>query len=300
MLRHDRSEHGYRPVPESIQRPDYVGRARPQTGPRQTDNASPPRRPDQFHCVDDETVELIKAASQLAARALAHTATMALPGVTTNQLDQAAHEFLCDHGAYPSPLGYRRYPKSICTSKNDVICHGIPDDVTLIEGDIVNIDITAYLGGVHGDTSATYGVGQVDEQANLLIERTREALVRAIAVVTPGRELNAVGRVIEAFAKRFDYGVVRDFTGHGIGRDFHTGLIVPHYDDPDSQVVLNPGMVFTIEPMLTTGSIDYKIWSDEWTVVTADGGRSAQFEHTVAVTKTGVVVLSELALSELA
>lgn len=281
MLRANKSESIYRTVPESIARPEYVGRGQP--------------RPSKNGPVDAVTVEKIRVASQLAARALAYTSSLVAPGVTTNQLDEAAHEFLCDHGAYPSPLGYRRYPKSICTSKNDVICHGIPDDDPLEEGDIVNIDVTAYIGGVHGDTSATVGVGQIDESSRLLVERTHEALNRAIAVVAPGRELNAIGRVIEAFANRFGYGVVRDFTGHGIGNDFHTGLIVPHYDDPNLNVVLRPGMVFTIEPMLTTGTIDYNIWSDGWTVVTADGGRSAQFEHTVAVTESGVDVLSELA-----
>lgn len=295
MLRDSKSGPNYRPVPEFITRPDYVGRLSPRSASRRpASDSQAPRTPDRHHSVDLETVELIRGASQLAARALAHTAALVAPGVTTDQLDAAAHDFLCDHGAYPSPLGYRRYPKSICTSKNEVICHGIPDNEALVEGDIVNIDVTAYIGGVHGDTSATFGVGKIDEASQLLIERTREALTRAIAVVAPGRELNTIGRVIEAFAKRFDYGVVRDFTGHGIGCDFHTGLIVPHYDDPDLSVTLRPGMVFTIEPMLTMGSIDYEIWPDGWTVVTADRSRSAQFEHTVAVTQSGVDVLSEL------
>lgn len=223
-----------------------------------------------------------------------HTARFIEPGITTNELDATAHEYLCDHGAYPSPLGYRKFPKSICTSKNEVICHGIPDDLPLTDGDIVNLDVTAYLDGVHGDTSATFPVGVVDESSQLLMDRTQEALRRGIAVVAPGRELNAIGRVIEAYANRFGYGVVRDFTGHGIGRDFHTGLVVPHYDDPDLDVIMKPGMVFTIEPMLTAGSIDYDVWPDGWTVVTRDGGRSAQFEHTVVVTDSGVDVLSEM------
>jgi methionyl aminopeptidase len=191
-------------------------------------------------------------------------------------------------------LGYRGFPKSICTSKNEVICHGIPDDVELTEGEIVNIDVTAYLDGVHGDTSATYPVGEIDEESRLLIERTQEALARGVEAVAPGRPLNAVGRVTEAFANRFEYGVVRDFTGHGIGQEFHTGLIVPHYDDPELDVIMQPGMVFTIEPMLTLGTVDYDLAADGWTVTTADNRRTAQFEHTVAVTDTGVDVLSAL------
>jgi methionyl aminopeptidase len=241
-----------------------------------------------------ELIERVRAASQLAARALAHTAALVAPGVTTNALDAAAHEFLCDHGAYPSPLGYRGFPKSICTSKNEVICHGIPDDVELAAGDIVNIDVTAYLDGVHGDTSATFAVSEIDDESRLLLERTREALARGVGAVSPGRPLRVIGTVIEAFANRFGYGVVRDFTGHGIGQDFHTGLIVPHYDDPELEVVMQPGMVFTIEPMLTLGTLDYDLAADGWTVTTADKKRSAQFEHTVAVTDTGVDLLSAL------
>jgi methionyl aminopeptidase len=241
-----------------------------------------------------ELIERVRRASQLAARALAHTAALVAPGVTTNALDAAAHDFLCDYGAYPSPLGYRGFPKSICTSKNEVICHGIPDDIELAEGDIVNIDVTAYLDGVHGDTSATFAAGEIDDESRLLLERTREALVRGVGAVAPGRSLRVIGTVIEAFANRFGYGVVRDFTGHGIGQDFHTGLIVPHYDDPDLDVVMQLGMVFTIEPMLTLGTIEYELAADGWTVTTADNKRSAQFEHTVAVTDTGVDVLSAL------
>jgi methionyl aminopeptidase len=214
------------------------------------------------------------------------------PGVTTDELDRIGHEYLCDHGAYPSTLGYRRFPKSLCTSINEVICHGIPDSTVLQDGDIVNVDITAFIGGVHGDTDATYLVGEVDEESRLLVERTHEAMMRAIKAVAPGRTLNVVGRVIESYAKRFGYGVVRDFTGHGIGTSFHTGLVVPHYDDPHADLVLEAGMTFTIEPMLTLGSIDYEIWDDGWTVVTQDRSRSAQFEHTILVTATGSEILT--------
>ena len=154
------------------------------------------------------------------------------PGVTTDELDRVGHEFLLDHGAYPSTLGYKGFPKSLCTCVNEVICHGIPDSRVLEDGDIVNIDITAFIDGVHGDTNATFLVGDVDEETRLLVERTQEALVRAINAVKPGRRVNVIGRVIESYAKRFGYGVVREFTGHGIGTTFHSGLVIPHFDDP--------------------------------------------------------------------
>lgn len=268
-----------RPVPVSIPRPEYVGRDRPE-------------RFSGSEIKDRETIERMRLAGSVAARALAEVARHVRPGVTTDELDRIGHEFLCDHDAYPSTLGYRGYPKSLCTSVNEVICHGIPDDTVLTDGDIVNIDITAFIGGVHGDTDATYLVGEVDEQSRLLVERTREAMLRGIKAVAPGRPLNAVGRVIQAYAKRFGYGVVRDFTGHGIGTAFHSGLVVPHYDDPHDTTVMEVGMTFTIEPMLTLGSIDYEIWDDGWTVVTRDRLRSAQFEHTVLVTETGSEILT--------
>jgi methionyl aminopeptidase len=189
-------------------------------------------------------------------------------------------------------LGYRGYPKSLCSSLNEVICHGIPDDTVLREGDICNIDITAYLGGVHGDTNATFLVGEVREEVRLLVQRTEEATMRGIRAVKPGRPINVIGRVIESYAKRFGYGVVRDFTGHGIGTSFHTGLVIPHYDDPHADTVMLPGMTFTIEPMLTLGTYDYRMWSDGWTAVTADGSWTAQFEHTLEVTDTGAEILT--------
>jgi methionyl aminopeptidase len=268
-----------RAVPAHIERPEYVGRKAP----------TPYRGPE---VKDADTIERMRVAGRIAAQALEEVARHIAPGVTTDELDQVGHDFLLDHGAYPSTLGYRGYPKSLCTSINEVICHGIPDDHALNDGDIVNIDITAYIGGVHGDTDATYLVGDVEEESRLLVERTREATMRAIRAVAPGRHLNVIGRVIESYAKRFGYGVVRDFTGHGIGTAFHSGLVVTHYDDPRATTVMQPGMTFTIEPMLTLGSIDYTIWPDGWTVVTQDGRRSAQFEHTVLVTDTGHEILT--------
>lgn len=268
-----------RNVPVAIPRPEYVGRPRP-------------ARYDGPEVKDADTIERMRRAGQVAAQALHAVSEHIAPGVTTDELDGIGHDFLVSRGAYPSTLGYRGFPKSLCTSINEVICHGIPDDTVLRDGDIVNIDITAFLDGVHGDTDATYLVGDVDEESRLLVERTHEATMRGIKAVAPGRPLNAVGRVIEAYARRFGYGVVRDFTGHGIGTSFHSGLVVPHYDDPDLTVVMEEGMTFTIEPMLTLGTIDYDIWDDGWTVVTQDRRRSAQFEHTVLVTATGADILT--------
>jgi methionyl aminopeptidase len=268
-----------RSVPAEIVRPEYVGKRGP----------SPFRGSD---VKDAETIDRMRAAGRIAARAMAAAAAAIAPGVTTDELDRIGHEFLLDHGAYPSTLGYRGFPKSLCTSVNEVICHGIPDSYELRDGDIVNIDITAYIDGVHGDTDATYLVGDVDEESRLLVERTEEALRRAIKAVAPGRPINVIGRVIESYAKRFGYGVVRDFTGHGIGEAFHSGLIIPHYDDPNATELIREGMTFTIEPMLTLGSIDYDIWDDGWTVVTKDRKRSAQFEHTIVVTASGAEILT--------
>jgi methionyl aminopeptidase len=234
----------------------------------------------------------MRIAGRLAAQALEEVGRHVAPGVTTDFLDKIGHEFICDHGAYPSPLGYRGYPKSLCTSLNEVICHGIPDDTAVADGDIINIDVTVYIGGVHGDTNATFLAGEVDEESRLLVERTREAMARGVKAVAPGRPLNTVGLVIEKYASRFGYGVVRDFTGHGIGKTFHSGLVVPHYDDPRNTVVMEPGMTFTIEPMITLGTITYDVWKDGWTAVTKDHKRTAQFEHTVLVTEDGHEILT--------
>ena len=268
-----------RAVPAAIERPEYVGRPQP------TPYLGPEVK-------DADTIAAMRVAGRIAAQALQEVGRHIEPGVTTDRLDQIGHEFLCDHGAYPSTLGYRGFPKSLCTSLNEVICHGIPDSTVVSDGDIVNIDITAFIGGVHGDTNATFLAGDVDEQSRLLVERTHEATLRAIRAVKPGRTLNVVGRVIESYAKRFGYGVVRDFTGHGIGTSFHSGLIVPHYDDPSASLILETGMTFTIEPMLTLGTINYEIWDDGWTVVTQDRKRTAQFEHTILVNDTGSEILT--------
>jgi methionyl aminopeptidase len=269
-----------RAVPPSIVRPEYVDRPAPAkfTG---SDVKSP------------EVIEAMRVAGRIAAQALEVCGNAVAPGVTTDEIDRLGHEFLLDHGAYPSTLGYRGFPKSLCTSVNEVICHGIPDDRPLQEGDICNIDITAYTGGVHGDNNATFLVGEVDEESRLLVERTREALARAIKAARPGRQVNVIGRVIESYAKRFGYGVVRDYTGHGVGEAFHSGLVIPHYDSaPDYDTLIEPGMTFTIEPMLNLGTPDWVEWDDGWTIVTADGLRSAQFEHTILITESGPEILT--------
>ncbi len=268
-----------RPVPDSIARPEYVDRPGPApfTG---------------SEVKDDETIAKMRVACRLAAQARELVGTHVVPGVTTDELDRVGHEFLCDHGAYPSTLGYKGFPKSLCSSVNEVVCHGIPDARVVEDGDIVNIDITAYLDGVHGDTNATFLAGAVDEETRLLVERTHEALDRAIKAVRPGRRVSVIGRVIESYARRFGYGVVREFTGHGIGTSFHSGLIIPHYDEPRFDDEILPGMTFTIEPMLNLGTAEWVMWDDGWTVVTADGRRSAQFEHTLLVTADGAEVLT--------
>ncbi len=235
----------------------------------------------------------MRRAGRLAAQALQSAASIIEPGVSTDELDRVAHEFLLDHGAYPSTLGYRGYPKSLCASVNEVVCHGIPDSRALVEGDIVNLDITAYLNGVHGDTNATFPVGEIDEASRLLIERTREAMLRGVKAAAPGRPVNVIGRVIESYARRFGYGVVREYTGHGIGTAFHSGLIIPHYDAaPSYATLIEPGMTFTVEPMLTIGSPGSRLWDDGWTVVTTDGRRTAQFEHTILITPDGPQILT--------
>ena len=269
-----------RSVPTAIPRPECVDKPAP-------------ARYQGAEVKDAETIERIRIAGRVAAQAMEAAAAAIAPGVTTDELDRIGHEFLLDHGAYPSTLGYRGFPKSLCTSVNEVVCHGIPDARPLEEGDIVNIDITAYLGGVHGDTDATYLVGEVDEESRLLVERTREAMMRGINAVAPGRPINVIGRVISSYARRFGYGVVRDFTGHGIGEAFHSGLIIPHYDAaPAYATVMQPGMTFTIEPMLNLGTHEWDMWDDGWTVVTRDRRRSAQFEHTILVTETGSEILT--------
>ncbi len=267
-------------MPAHIAKPEYVGK-------------KAPAKNSYGDIWQAEDVELIRAAGRIAAQAIALVGEHCQPGVTTDELDRIGHEYLLSHDAYPSALLYRGFPKSICTSVNEVICHGIPDNTVLLEGDIVNIDITAFKDGFHGDSNQTFMVGEVSDEVRLLVERTKESLNRAIQVVAPGRQINIIGRTIEAFAKRFDYGVVRDFTGHGIGRSFHSGLVIPHYDAaPAYSQEMQVGMVFTIEPMLTLGTYNWDLWPDDWTVLTKDKSITAQFEHTLVVTENGADILT--------
>ena len=273
-------------MPASIPRPEYVDRREPAryTGTN-------------IYTLDE--IERIRNSGRIAAQAVEAVGAAIAPGVTTEQLDAIAHDFLIAHDAYPSTLGYRGFPKSSCTSINEVVCHGIPDDTVLVDGDIVNIDITAYVDGMHGDLNKTFTVGTVTPEVAALVEGTREALNRGIKAVAPGREVNVIGRAIESYARRFGYGVVRDFTGHGVGSAFHTGLIIPHYDSaPAFTDVMAVGMVFTIEPMLTLGTpespgtIAWDQWPDDWTVTTRDKSVTAQFEHTLVVTERGADILT--------
>ena len=267
-------------VPPSIARPEYVGKPAPTewTG---------------GHTKTPEQVEKIRIAGKIAAQAIALVGENAKPGITTDELDKIAHEYIISKGAYPSTLGYRGFPKSCCTSINEVICHGIPDNTVLEDGDILNVDITAYKDGFHGDSNVTFLVGNVAQDVVQLVDRTKQSLERAIASVMPGRPINVIGRTIESFAKRFNYGVVRDFTGHGIGEAFHSGLVIPHFDAaPNYSNTMEVGMVFTIEPMLTLGTHEWDLWKDNWTVTTKDKSITAQFEHTLVVTEAGSEILT--------
>jgi len=237
----------------------------------------------------EEVIEKMRVAGAIASGAMHEAGRAIAPGVTTDELDAIAHEYMCDHGAYPSSLEYRGFPKAICTSVNEVICHGIPDARPLEDGDMVKIDVTAFKDGVHGDNCYTFLCGDADEESRLLAERTQEALNRGIKAVRPGRPLSVIGRVIEAYAKRFGYGVVRDYTGHGVHTAFHSGL---HYYEPRLTTPMEVGMTFTIEPMLTLGDYHSSQWDDGWTVVTNDGSRCAQFEHSLVVTPTGAEILT--------
>ena len=269
-----------RKVPDHIERPEYVWKDTVQEAMGEPFVQSP------------ETIEAMREASKIAANALKEAGAVVAPGVTTDEVDRVAHEYMCDHGAYPSTLGYLGFTKSSCVSLNEIICHGIPDTTVIQDGDIVNIDVTAYKNGVHGDTNATFLAGEVSEEHRLLVERTKEAMMRGIKVAKPGREINVIGRVIESYANRFGYNVVRDFTGHGVGPTFHNGLVVLHYASTAYRNVLEPGMTLTIEPMLNLGSLEYDIWPDDWTVQNRDGKFTAQFEHTIVITEDGNEILT--------
>lgn len=271
-----------RSVPSSIVRPEYVGKLAPSnwTG---------------GHIRTQTEIEKIRKAGRIAAQAIALVGEHAKPGITTDELDRIGHEFLISQNSYPSTLGYRGFPKSLCSSINEVICHGIPDDTVLQDGDILNIDITAFHDGYHGDSNVTFKIGTVAPEVCDLVDRTHEAMMRGINAAVPGRQVNIIGRTIETYARRFGYSSVRDFTGHGIGEAFHSGLVIPHYDSaPLFDDEIKVGMVFTVEPMLTLGGYDWDMWADGWTVVTKDKTLTAQFEHTIAITENGPEILTLL------
>jgi methionyl aminopeptidase len=268
-----------RTVPGSIPRPPYAPDAPPLLP------AVPP----------DELADRMRAAGHAGREVLLELADAVKVGMTTDELDRICHEACIARGGYPSPLHYKGFPKSLCTSVNEVICHGIPDDRALLDGDIVNCDVTIYLHGVHGDCNATFLVGDVDDEGHRLVQITQEALWKGIDQVRPGARLYEVGRAIQAHAEAAGFGVVRSFVGHGVGEEFHTAPAVLHYYDPSADLVLTPGLTFTIEPMINEGSWELgRIWSDGWTAPTRDGSRSAQFEHSLLVTATGVEVLTLL------
>ena len=243
---------------------------------------------------DGDEIKRMEKAGEIAAKVLFEAGSNISPGITTDKIDEIVHEMILSFDAYPSPLNYRGFPKSVCTSINEVICHGIPDSRILQDGDIVNIDVTVYHEGVHGDTSVTFPVGEISELDIRLIKETRKSMELGIEAVKPGRPVNVIGRAIERHAKRNALGVVREFIGHGIGTEFHSSLQIPHYYDPYASTEMLPGMTFTIEPMLTLGDPSAQMWSDNWTAVTRDGRRTAQFEHTILVTEHGARRLTVL------
>jgi methionyl aminopeptidase len=276
-----------RTVPASIPRPPYALSGEP--GPSKS---SVVRTADE--------IQAMRRAGIAAAEVLIIAGQMVAPGVTTDSIDARVHDEILSRNGYPSPLNYRGFPKSVCTSINEVICHGIPDSRQLRDGDIVNIDVTVFLDGVHGDTSCTFLVGDVDDVSTMLVRETRVSLYNAIDTVRPGAPFNAIGKAIESHANKFGLGVVQDFIGHGVGTEFHSNLQIPHYYHPRLTRPMERAMSFTIEPMLTLGAIECYIWDDDWTAVTTDGRRTAQFEHTMIVTEDGAELTTLTAIGECA
>ncbi len=242
---------------------------------------------------DEEGFAGMRKAGRLAAETLDFITPHIKAGVTTLELNDLCHQFITDHGAIPAPLDYKGFPKATCISVNHVVCHGIPSEKTLHDGDILNIDITTIVDGWYGDTSRMFWVGDVSVKARRLTEVTYEALMRAVRMVKPGVTLGDLGHAIQTYAEAARFSVVRDFTGHGLGRVFHAAPTVLHYGNPGEGLVLEEGMIFTIEPMINTGTWQVKILSDGWTAVTRDRGLSAQFEHSIGVTKDGVEIFTQ-------
>jgi methionyl aminopeptidase len=253
---------------------------------------APPKNNGQIRLYGEDGFEGMRKACQLTARCLDALVEIAQPGVTTEMIDRFVFDFGMDHGALPATMNYRGYTKSSCTSINHVVCHGIPNDKPLREGDIVNIDVTYVLDGWHGDSSRMYPVGQVKRAAERLLEVTHEAMMRGIEAVRPGARTGAIGEAIQTFAEAERCSVVRDFCGHGLGRLFHDAPNILHYGRANEGPELKPGMIFTIEPMINLGRPHVKVLSDGWTAVTRDRSLSAQYEHTVGVTETGCEIFT--------
>lgn len=268
-----------RTVPSHIARPSYA-------------DSGLVERWDEPTVKSDDIIERMRHAGRVASEVLRLSGEFLRPGITTDEVDEYTHNLFIERGAYPSTLNYHGYPKSLCTSANEVICHGIPDSRVIRDGDIMNLDVTGFIGGVHGDTNATFLIGEVSDEHRRLVRVTEECMWLGIEAVRPGRPLSDIGRVIEQHADAQGYGVVRAFIGHGIGEQFHTDIQVLHYYDSRATTVMRPGMVFTIEPMITLGSWQHRMWDDGWTAVTSDGRWTAQFEHTILVTDDGAEVLT--------
>lgn len=268
-----------RAVPAAIKRPEYAVSGRPS-----------PKTARAVRTADE--IPKMRVAGRLAAEVLIEVGNAVRPGVTTDELDRVGHEATLARDSYPSPLNYRGFPKSLCTSVNEVICHGIPDSTVLRDGDIVNVDVTVFHDGVHGDTNCTFLVGDVGPETRDLVDATYAATYAGIAAVAPGARIYDIGKAIERSVDRRRFGIVREFIGHGIGDQFHTDLQIPHYYDPRARTVIEPGMTFTVEPMITVGPPDLWVWDDDWTAVTDTLQRSAQFEHTLLVTNDGVEILT--------
>jgi len=241
---------------------------------------------------DAAAFEGMRKAGRLAAELLDFITPHVVPGVTTDELDRLCHGFTLDHGATPGPLNYRGFPRSICTSINHVVCHGIPGPKKLIDGDVLNIDVTPILDGWYGDSSRMFYVGKVGVQAKKLVDATYEAMMLGIQQVKPGNTVGDIGHAIQTYAEKLGFSVVRDFCGHGLGRVFHDSPSILHFGRPKTGPVLKPGMFFTIEPMINAGRYEVKILDDGWTAVTRDKKLSAQFEHSVGVTEDGVEIFT--------
>ncbi len=266
--------------------PDHIGR------PEYADTGAPTSARSSCKKENFDQIERMRKAGELAREVLNTVLANVRPGVTTDALDRIAHNRTIELDAYPSPLNYMGFPKSICTSINEVVVHGIPDSRALVAGDIINCDVTVYAYGMHGDCSETVFVGEVDEDSRKLVEVTWQCLLQAMDLVRPGQHFKAIGQVIEKLVKEHGYSIVREFTGHGIGESFHMAPYVAHFFEPNNSTIMEEGMTFTIEPMINAGCAECVIWPDKWTAVTRDLARSAQFEHTLLVTADGVEILT--------